>query len=303
MSENLESTESTESTPSTRQTEPKTLHTMLEVTFGGLCTFVEEAGKKIHVLLIAAENSGIRPRLCKHASVLLFRDEDFMAASGGAFNESFVNADGKVLCAWNLAGCDLEIRPEGLGSTEQEPLGMTSLAKHPSYEKILNLRTFTGRVDPSWVRGSLAIDDLVSARIRLTHGVVSCNLEAKDEWLMIKPGTKPDLSQAKRYGQTVSYRLEATTPVNFVELRASNHRTGGQQVLRLRAGSRIGVSSLCAANGEKVTEERDVLAYYDLCSPSTPFDQRHRPMLRSSLEGPVRPAQSACPPVQQELGS
>lgn len=284
------------------QTEPKTLHTLLEVTFAGLCTFVAGTGK-IDVLLIAAENSSIRPRLCRHASVLLFRDEDFMAAPGGAFNESFVDANGKVLCAWNLAGCDVEIRPEGLLPTQQQQLGVTPIAKEPSYEKILDLRTFSGRVDPRWVQGSIASDDLVSARIHLPHGRVGCNLESKEEWLMLKPETKPDLTQAKKLGQTVTYRLEATTPVNFVELNADNYRTGGQQVLRLRAGARIGISSLCAATGENVSEERDVLAYYDLCAQPIPVDQRHRPVTRKSFEGEVRPAQSACPPIQQELGS
>ncbi|MEM8934058.1 MAG: hypothetical protein AAGE94_22895, partial [Acidobacteriota bacterium] len=164
-------------------------HDLLTLHFGGLCAMVADAPTNAtQALLVAAEHSSVRPRLCLHTSLLVFRAADLAGLVGGAAHATFVDGSGAVQCAFDLTGCDVEILPDGLDPEEHNPHGVEPISTDASYEQVLDLRPYASAVDRHWIDGGLHPEGLVSARFKLGHGVLGCPQITKKPWQMALPG-------------------------------------------------------------------------------------------------------------------
>lgn len=266
----------------------------IEIEFAGLCSFVREkdaAGGKglAHVLLVDSENAPVEPPLCPHEQRLVFDGADLLEVSGDPEYLSYLSLGDKVECLWDVSGCDLAIEADGAptGAVGAEP------------EELFDLTPYSGGVDPAWVYEPLTVGGLVGARFRLAGGELEVGRITEESYSLCR--TPDDCKQHEvRFAQTVKYRLGLGEGSDRTVRIAARHLDGSRHSILLRTPTKLTVSSLCAVTPETTGEERDVLAYYELCRErgSRP---RYIPMTPARVLAFATPDKSACPPVAQEL--
>lgn len=294
---------------------------ILEITFGGLCSFVEQKtpAKIVNVLLVEAHRSKVRG-LCRHHRYLLFRGSQLWDASGNKrFYRSFVGhhpedehnvceydieADAKELvpetyCLWDIDGCDLTITTPDDG--KPDPIEFPDGEK----DKLLALEGYGGGlVAPQWLADRFP-GRLVGSRMRLNQGRLRAGKPVCGKWAMCLETGDCDKVPVNMC-QTVIYTLERSSAVKYVTIYAK--RPWRDRWIKLSAGAKIFISNLCPFQAERsavkkassVVMERDVLAYYELCGDVVPQEDRKIPHL---LNPEATPNKSACPPVVQTAAS
>lgn len=277
--------------------------TLLTIDFQGLCAFVRdreglEDTTEATVLLMAAEDFRVDPRLCVHTPVLIFEARDLVQTQGTPTHTTALvpgssSSPRPALGIWPLRGRDLRVVGAGRGA----------LMLAESFGAVADLHGLTGRGQAS--RSCLdphpPADRIIAGRVALTSGWLSAPHlvgEDRDErWVFADETASPTSGDPERFAQEIRYELIGPSQAETVALHASRFgREDETETLTLFAGARVAISNLCPTESTEVTQERDFLAYY--ATLAQPPGRRLIPHRLRNANGAlgVRVGLSACPP-------
>ena len=282
-----------------------TAENLLTIEFAGMVSFVKRP-ETVYGLLVAPHRSSVkRPGLCRHYPYLVFPvdRETFEGVESGSFYTSFLGADGKPYGLWNIDGFDFEILPGGERNHE-----LKTVSPEDSFrEKVLDLDPFAKSPVHPWWLGQDAVEDrgFLASRFQLKYGILESARTSANPWVMRTQeqglqGVNDRLRNlAREQHEVVVYRIQSEH--EYVRLEAKNAQ-GDVRFLKLKRGASVQVSNLCPVKPGNLGIERDVMAFYDLCTNPLPQEDRQYPHTIRSLSGQVSLGTTACPPIQQTGG-